>query len=104
MTKFTHTVIAEMVDVETGERKFPGEGFTPHDDDQAKRLIAADCLKEGAPPKASSTEDDAEKEAKPATAKPAAAKPAAKAPAKAAAARKAPAKRAATTKKATAGE
>lgn len=91
MSKHTHTVVAEMVDVVTGERKFPGEGFTPHDDDQAERLIKADCLKEGAP-KVDKTEAAAAKEAsetgaaeakpaapKPAAAKPAAAKPAAKA-------------------------
>lgn len=91
MPKHTHTVVAEMVDVVTGERKFPGDGFTPHNDDQEKRLTKAECLKEGAP-KADKADDAAAKEAsdsaaaeakpaapKPAAAKPAAAKPAAKA-------------------------
>lgn len=83
MTKFTHTVTAEMVDAVTGERKFPGEGFTPHNEDQEKRLIAAHCLKEGAPPKAEKGGDTEVKpaaddaQAAPASAKSAAAKPAA---------------------------
>lgn len=55
-----HTVIAEMVDVVTGDRKFPNEGFTPHDDDQAARLIAAGCLKEGSPPKVEKAEEETE--------------------------------------------
>ncbi len=80
MTKHTHTVIAEMVDSVTGERKFPNEGFTPHDDEQAERLIKAACLKEGAPPKADAADEEKPKsDEKAATAKPApaAAKPAA---------------------------
>lgn len=49
----THTVIAEMVDSETGKRLFPAKRgekpttFTPHDDDQRQRLVTAGCLREG---------------------------------------------------------
>lgn len=46
-----HTVTAEMIDVVTGTRHFPGEEFIPHDEDQAERLCKAGCLKEGAPEK-----------------------------------------------------
>lgn len=74
MTKHTHTVIAEMVDSATGDRKFPGDGFTPHDDDQAERLIKARCLKEGTPPKAEEpAAEEPKAEDKPAAPKPAAA-------------------------------
>jgi hypothetical protein len=40
----TYHVIAEMIDSKTGERKFPGDTFTPHDDDQEKRLRNAECI------------------------------------------------------------
>lgn len=79
MTKHTHTVVAEMIDSFTGERKFPNEGFTPHDDDQADRLTKAGCIKEGAPAKAEATTEEKSVTEGNATAKPApaASKPAA---------------------------
>lgn len=40
----TYPVIAEMIDRHTGERKFPGETFKPHDEAQEQRLIDAECL------------------------------------------------------------
>lgn len=46
----THRVISEFIDLETGDRISPaaqGEEpltFTPHDDDQAHRLVSAGCL------------------------------------------------------------
>ena len=42
-----YSVIAEMVDTATGDRKFPGESFTPHDEDQAERLEKSGCIREG---------------------------------------------------------
>lgn len=42
-----HSVIAEMVDAKTGDRLFPGETFTPHDEDQRERLVTAKCIREG---------------------------------------------------------
>ena len=79
MTKHTHTVVAEMIDSFTGERKFPKEGFTPHDDDQADRLTKAGCIKAGAPAKAEATTEEkpATEDKAPAKAAPAASKPAA---------------------------
>lgn len=49
-----HKVLAEFVDLVTGERHFPAPAgaadvlFEPHDDEQRDRLIAAECLA-GAP-------------------------------------------------------
>lgn len=46
----THQVISEFIDLASGERISPAaEGdepvtFTPHDQDQAQRLVAAGCL------------------------------------------------------------
>jgi hypothetical protein len=42
-----HSVIAEMIDANTGTRYFPGQAFTPADEDQAERLIKARCIREG---------------------------------------------------------
>lgn len=47
-----HSVIAELVDIETGERHFPPSGFTPHNEEQAERLIRAGCLSTEPPKKA----------------------------------------------------
>lgn len=40
----TYAVIAEMVDVHSGNRHFPGETFATDDDEQAARLTMAGCL------------------------------------------------------------
>ena len=42
-----HSVVAEMVDQNTGDRYFPGQTFTPADEEQAARLIKSGCLREG---------------------------------------------------------
>lgn len=47
-----HSVVAEMVDSHTGTRLFPGQTFTPHDDDQRERLLEARCIREGVDPAA----------------------------------------------------
>lgn len=41
-----HAILAEFVDVETGERIVPPGTFTPHDVDQRTRLIASGCISE----------------------------------------------------------
>jgi len=46
----SYTVVAEFVDSETGNRFSPAADgqepvtFTPHDDEQAERLLSAGCL------------------------------------------------------------
>ena len=39
-----YRVISECIDSVTGERKFPGDEFEPHSEEQAARLIAARCI------------------------------------------------------------
>lgn len=41
-----HAILAEFVDVGTGERIVPPGTFTPHDVDQRTRLIASGCISE----------------------------------------------------------
>lgn len=39
-----HAVLAEFIDVQSGNRISPPSTFTPHDVDQRQRLIAARCI------------------------------------------------------------
>ncbi|CAD7335306.1 hypothetical protein FIM10_02120 [Sphingomonadales bacterium 56] len=41
-----HAILAEFVDIGTGERIVPPGTFTPHDVDQRTRLIASGCISE----------------------------------------------------------
>ena len=41
-----HAILAEFVDVVTGDRVMPPGTFTPHDIDQRTRLIASGCISE----------------------------------------------------------
>ena len=45
-----HSVIAEMVDRHTGARKYAGDTFTPHDEEQRVDLVAAGCIRDGVDP------------------------------------------------------
>lgn len=42
----SHAILAEFVDVVTGDRIVPPGTFTPHDIDQRTRLIASGCISE----------------------------------------------------------